>query len=159
TPELVFQLTPKQRAEKLKRYPLGKIPVLELDDGQLIPESTIIIEYLDAYFTTGTRLISDDRDQARVTRYYDRFADLYVNRPLRQIYDEMSRVEAQRDQAAITRATHRLDTAYAMLDERLSGCEWLAGREYSMADCSLTPCLGFLRQYHPYAKWKHLGAY
>ena len=34
-------------AEFLRRFPLGKIPVLELDDGSQLPDSWVIMEYLE----------------------------------------------------------------------------------------------------------------
>ena len=34
-------------------YPLGRIPLLVLDDGHLIPESSIIVEYLDTNLEGG----------------------------------------------------------------------------------------------------------
>src|SRR6478609_6927711 len=68
-----------------KLNPLKKVPLLVLDDGWKIPESTIIIEYLDTHFSTGTRLIPDDRDQARQTRFHDRISDLYLTEPLMEL--------------------------------------------------------------------------
>ena len=45
-----------------KTSPIGRIPVLELDDGELIPESEVIAEYLEEVFPTP-RLLG--RDAAR----------------------------------------------------------------------------------------------
>lgn len=44
--------------------PLGKIPVLELDDGQLIADSPVIVAYLDSL--AGGRLIPAGEDKWRV---------------------------------------------------------------------------------------------
>lgn len=38
---------PARTAEFLARFPLGKIPVLELDDGSQLPDSWVIMEYLE----------------------------------------------------------------------------------------------------------------
>ena len=38
---------PIQTPEFMARFPLGKIPVLELDDGSQIPDSWAIMEYLE----------------------------------------------------------------------------------------------------------------
>src|SRR5688572_18129698 len=74
TPIVLYPGNPDERAELRKLTPLGKVPLLVLDDGWKIPESTIIIEYLDAH-AKGARLIPEDRDLARQTRFHDRIAD------------------------------------------------------------------------------------
>ena len=46
-PNIVNLMDPDDLAKYREVYPMGKIPCLVLDDGHLIPESSIIIEYLD----------------------------------------------------------------------------------------------------------------
>jgi glutathione S-transferase len=46
-------LTGEQYAsEFLRRNPFGAVPILELDDGVVIPESLVIIEYLEELHPT-----------------------------------------------------------------------------------------------------------
>ena len=72
-PQIVNLMDPAGRAEYEKLYPLGKIPSLVRDDGWFIPESTIIVEYLEGYFPDqGPRLIPTERDAARQARFLDR---------------------------------------------------------------------------------------
>jgi glutathione S-transferase len=55
-----------RRAEHLARNPDGRVPVLELDDGTLIPESGAILLYLG----DGTALVPADRlGRARVHQW------------------------------------------------------------------------------------------
>ncbi|MCE2520368.1 MAG: glutathione S-transferase family protein [Alphaproteobacteria bacterium] len=61
--------TERERYHKL--YPLGRIPLMVLDDGRLIPESSIIGEYLDANLDGGPRLIPPGPDEARQSRFHD----------------------------------------------------------------------------------------
>ncbi|MCK6590001.1 MAG: glutathione S-transferase family protein, partial [Polyangiaceae bacterium] len=49
TPEMINVMDPEARAEYTKVSPFGKIPLLVLDDGRKVIESTIIIEYLEDY--------------------------------------------------------------------------------------------------------------
>ncbi len=42
-----------------------------LDDGRLIPESSIIGEYLDANLDGGPRLIPPGPEEARQSRFHD----------------------------------------------------------------------------------------
>jgi glutathione S-transferase len=137
-------------AQFAKLTPLRKVPVLVLDDDWKIPESTIIVEYLDTHHATGTRLIPEDRDRARQTRFHDRIADLYVTEPLIALLFE-------RGDAAAARA--RLDTMFAGLDEHLAKRTWIMGDDFTMSDCALIPALRYARELHPFQRHPHLLAY
>jgi len=159
TPAILSPNDPKDRAELLKLTPLGKVPVLVLDDGWKIPESTIIIEYLDAHLSTGARLIPEDVDLARQTRFHDRLADLYVNDSVVKIFFDSLKPEDRRDPDGVATAHQRLDTMFTGLDEHLAKRTWLMGEAFSMADCALIPPLGYCRTLHPFDRWKNLAAY
>ena len=154
TPVLVNLADATGRAELKKVNPLGKVPVLVLDDGWKIPESSIIIEYLDTHHTTGTRLIPIDPDQGRQTRFHDRLADLYITEPVTKIF-----FEGQRDPDGAAAARRRLDEMFAGFDEHLGKRAWLMGDLFTLADCALLPGLGYCRTLHPFDRWKNLSAY
>src|ERR1700753_2980688 len=61
-----------ERAALLKLWPVGKFPVLR-DDARdrTIPETSIIIEYLDQYYPGRTRFIPTDPESALQTRLRD----------------------------------------------------------------------------------------
>jgi glutathione S-transferase len=146
TPEIVMPDDPRLQ----KITPIGKIPVLVLDDGWKIPESSIIIEYLDTHFSTGTRLIPEGRDDARKTRFFDRIYDLYIHDPVGNIFFKRGDVDAHRK---------RLDAMYTGLDEHLAKRQWIMGDNFTMADCALIPPLGYARELHPFDKHKNIAAY
>jgi Glutathione S-transferase, N-terminal domain len=80
TPHMLRAGNEADRAGLLELWPVGKFPVLR--DGardRIIPESTIIIEYLDRYYPERTRFIPADFDLAWQARLRDRFYDLYVH--------------------------------------------------------------------------------
>jgi glutathione S-transferase len=156
TPKIVNPI--EDRAVLAEVSPLGKVPVLVLDDGWKIPESSIIIEYLDAHFG-GPRLIPEDRDRARQTRFHDRLADLYVTESTLQIFFDGQKPEARREPERVAAAHARLDALFAGFDQHLARRTWIMGDDFSMADCALLPSLGYCRQLHPFAAWKHLAAY
>lgn len=133
-----------------KLTPLKKVPLLVLDDGWKIPESTIIIEYLDTHFSTGPRLIPDDRDQARQTRFHDRIADLYITEPLMALLFKRGDTDA---------AHARIDAMLTGFDDLFSKRTWVMGDAFTMADCALIPPLRYARELHPFANYKHVSAY
>jgi glutathione S-transferase len=159
TPVIVDLPDAQARADYRATNPLGKVPLLVLDDGWKIPESTIIIEYLDAHLHTGIRLIPEDRDLARQTRFHDRLADLYVNDSMTTILFDGRKPEAQRNPEAVATARLRLDTVFTGLDAHLASRTWVMGDAFTMADCALAPSLAYCRTLHPFDRWKHLTAY
>jgi glutathione S-transferase len=158
TPAILRPNDAAERAELLGINPLGKLPILVLDDGWKIPESTIIIEYLEGHHG-GARLIPADRDQARQTRFHDRLADLYVNEPVQTIFWDSMKPEAEREPARVAAARERLDHMYAAFDAHLAKRTWIMGDSFTMADCALLPPLGYARMLHPFDRHKNLVAY
>ena len=76
-PNMVDLGNAAERAALLKLWPIGKFPVLRDDTrNQTVPESSIIIEYLDRHYPGRTQFIPADPDLAWQTRLRDRFYDL-----------------------------------------------------------------------------------
>src|SRR5262249_54803664 len=75
-PHLVDLSDQKSREAFLAIWPIGKFPVLKDDAGnRVIPESTIIIEYLARHYPGRTQLVPADPDLALRARAFDRFFD------------------------------------------------------------------------------------
>ncbi|MBL8722042.1 MAG: glutathione S-transferase family protein [Myxococcales bacterium] len=159
TPEIVSLQDPASRAAYLAVNPLGKLPTLVLDDGYSIPESSIILEWLDTHVSTGNRLIPDDKDLARRTRFHDRLADLYVNNPTATLFFDSQKPEAQRNPAAVKAAHETLDTMFGILDKAFAKNTWALGEIFSMADVAMAPTLGYLRRVKPFTAHKNLVSY
>jgi glutathione S-transferase len=128
-------------------WPLGRFPVL-VDNGQMVAESSIIIEHLDLHHSGPVRLLPDDRDAALEVRFMDRFFDNYVMTAMQKPVFEALRAEGARKEAAMAEARQALDTAYAWLEKRLVGRTWAAGESFTLADCAAAPSLF-------YADWVH----
>jgi glutathione S-transferase len=162
TPQITLPSDPPEvRAAYRKLNPLGKVPTLVLDDGHVIPESTIIIEYLeDHHGASGTRLIpTDSKDRARQTRFHDRQWDLYFNQTMQTIFFDGRKPADQRNPAAVAAARATLDVMYPIYDEHMAKRTWVMGDDFTMADCAAAPCLSYLRMLHPFEQHKHLAAY
>ena len=132
-----------ERAAHLARWPKGKMPVLEDPDARLaLPETSIIIEYLDRHHGNGRRLLPTDPDTCLEVRLWDRISDLYVMLP-------MQRAVAARLGSATPDAAERvrrevgeeLDVAYDLVEARLAGRQWLGGDAFTLADCAAMPAL------------------
>jgi glutathione S-transferase len=131
---------PGAAEERARLWPLGRFPVL-VDDGQVVVESSIIIEHLDLHHPGPVRLVPDAREPALEVRFMDRFFDNYVMSAMQKPVLEALKGERGRTDEARAEAHLALDTAYAWLEERLAGRTWAAGEAFSMADCAAAPSL------------------
>src|SRR5438045_3047934 len=59
-----------------ERFPIGRVPVLDID-GDMIPESGVIAEYLEAIYPEPSLLGATPRETAHI-RVLARLADVYV---------------------------------------------------------------------------------
>jgi glutathione S-transferase len=151
TPNMVDLGNETERAALLKLWPIGKFPVLRDDaQDQTVPESTVIIEYLDRYYPGRTRFIPDDADRARQTRLRDRFYDLYVHEPMQKIVGDRMRPQGRKDPHGVEEAKGRLRTAYGMIDREIAMQTWAAGEAFSLADCAAAPALFYANEVMPF---------
>ncbi|RVT41752.1 glutathione S-transferase family protein [Sphingobium algorifonticola] len=129
-------------------WPIGRFPVL-VDGDRTIAETSIIIEYLDQNHGGSVRLLPDDRAAALEARFMDRFFDHYVMTPMQGPVTEALRSQGDRSEEAMTKACAALDTAYAWLEQRLTGRTWAAGADFTLADCAAAPSLFYADWVHP----------
>ncbi len=160
-PHVVDLADAASRAAFLEIWPLGKFPVLRDQESQrTIPESSIIIEYLDRHYPGRTRLVPADADLAREVRLRDRFYDLYVHAPMQTIVIDRLRPAGKQDPYGVEQAWALLRTSYAMIDKEMSARTWAAGEAFSMADCAAAPALFYADKVAPFSETHpHVAAY
>ena len=148
-------------AEQFKRiWPIAKFPVLrDTTTNELIPESTIIIEYLAQRFPAARSLIPVDPDAARETRLRDRFFDLYVSEPMQKIVLDKLRPPGASDPHGVAQAKRSLEVAYDLVEHDMADRVWAAGDHFSMADCSAAPALYYANRLVPFGARPHVEAY
>ena len=161
TPNLVDLGNPGDRAALVKLWGIGKFPVLQDDvRGEIVPESSIIVEYLDRHPGSRTRLIPTDPDRALQTRLRDRFYDLYVHLPMQKIMVDRLRPEGKRDPHGVEEARAQLRTSYAMIEQQMAGGGWAMGADFTLADCAAAPSLFYGSMAEPFGDTqRHLASY
>jgi glutathione S-transferase len=163
-PIVVNLRDPAARAEYEKLNPLGKLPLLQVlgaseKDERRVPESSIIIEYIDRHCPGGTKLIPDDADLARQTRFYDRLFDQYVLEHAHKILFDGWRPEDKRDPYGVEQAHTRLEKFLAIADTNMAKKTFALGDAFTMADCTAAAGLTLARRVHPIDAHKALVAY
>lgn len=139
--------------EFLAKNPIGKIPLLELDDGTIISESTAITEYLDGIDGNPTLTGRTLLDKALIHMWQRRAEQLALEpvddyfqygtpglgaqlQPWRAPEWEGRKVWGERRGAFAVK-----NLPY--LDKELQARPFLAGDTFSMADITLFAALGF----------------
>jgi glutathione S-transferase len=149
-----------ERAALLRLWPIGKFPVLRDDArGHTIPESSIIIEYLDTHYSGRTRFIPDDPELALQARLRDRFYDLYVHLPMQKIMGDRLRSADMRDPHGVEEARAQLKTSYQMIEQQMAAGPWAIGDAFSIADCAALPPLFYANMVEPFEACRNVGAY
>jgi glutathione S-transferase len=140
--EIIDFGNPDSSARLTAIWPVGKFPVLEDSrTGRVLPESSIIIDYLDRHFPGRSPLLPADGEAALETRLWDRFFDNYVQTPMQKIVGDRLRPEGARDPHGVAEAHATLVTAYAMVDHRMAGRTWIMGEAFTLAECAAAPAL------------------
>ncbi len=111
-----------------EKNPLGRVPVYEEDGGFVLPESEVIMEYLEERYPEPALWPPDPAERALgrlwLQRFDDRLGDVY--------YAVRRGTEGARD---------ALDAKLGELDRVLEGQPYLTGREYGLADIGYVPWL------------------
>jgi glutathione S-transferase len=116
------------------KNPALRVPTLELDDGEHLAESNAILWYL----ADGTEWLPDDPlRRARVLQWM--FFEQYEVEPNLAVARFWIAILGERDQRAAELEGKWAggNRALAMLEEHLTGRDWLVGEEFSIADISL----------------------
>ncbi len=159
TPELVNLMDEAARGAYRKIYPLGKVPLLVLDDGQWVPESSIIVEYLDTHFSDGPKLIPDEPELSRQVRFKDRMYDLYLNESVAALIFESWKPESERNQELIERSQFRIGVMYDFMEINLDEHTWTNGEIFTLGDCAAAPPLFYAGEMAPFDERPNIVAY
>lgn len=156
--EVVNLMSQEARDAYQKVYPIGKVPYLVESDGWAVPESTIIIEFLDDRYPGTPRLIPAEREAARQVRFMDRMCDLYLDEPVTELLFQKFGMRAA-DEARAEKARRHVGLTYGYLEQRLGQQEWLCASGFSMADCAAIPPLFYAQFAMPFGDKPNLMKY
>ena len=149
------------RDDFVKVWPLGKYPVLyDAARERTVPESTIIIEYLQRHYPGPVRLIPDDPELALQVRAADRFYDLYLHQNMQKLVGDKLRPADGHDPVGVDQARNTLRTALRLAEDEMADRQWAIGEQFSMADCAAAPPLFYIDKIMPLRdEFPHVSAY
>jgi glutathione S-transferase len=149
------------RSEYYALWPVGKMPLLR-DSGRdcTIPETTIILEYLDRHYPGPRPLLPADETARLDARLWDRFYDLYVHQQMQKVVLDRLWRDEEKDPRGVAQARATLQTAYGMIERRMAGRSWTMGEDFGIADCAAFPGMFFADMVEPFsAKYPNMAAY
>lgn len=130
-------------ADFIAKWPMGKFPILIDDDRKrTVTETSVIIEYLDAYYPGRTRFVPQDIDTALEVRRWDRVFD-HLNVTMSKIVVDNIRPAGQRDPYGVEEAKRIIRGVYGVVETQLGAHEFIVGDSFTMADCAAAPALWY----------------
>ena len=132
--------------------PLGKVPVLVLDDGTALYDSRVIVEYLDTV-SPVSRLIPEPSRQRIAVRRWEALADGICDAAV-TIVREQKRPVKQQSKEWIDRHFQKIQRGVQEMAQELEDKMWCNGEAYSLADIATGCALGYLDLRHPAIDWR-----
>jgi glutathione S-transferase len=132
--------------------PLGKVPVLVLDDDTSIFDSRVIVEYLDNA-SPVTKLIPEDTRQRIQVRRWEALADGCTDAAVAVVIEKRRPLERQ-SADWIARQHGKIDRALMAMAEELGNRNWSSGEFFNLSDIAAGCCLGYLDLRLPELGWR-----
>jgi len=132
--------------------PLGKIPVLVLDDHTRLFDSRVIVEYIDNVTPNNKLFPAPNRERTEVKRWEalaDGLCDAAVNALL-----EGKRPKKEQSASWIERQHGKVTRSLAFMAQELGDKSFCMGTHFSMADIAVGTALGYLCFRFPEIAWQ-----
>jgi glutathione S-transferase len=136
-----------RRGAYREKNPFGQLPALELDDGRVISETTVICEYLEER-KPDPALIGKTPEERAETRMWTRRAVLNVIEPMSNGFRYKEGLPMFKDRMrTIPQAADDLKAlaqdGLALFDQSLAGKPFIVGSRFTLADVALYSLLDF----------------
>lgn len=127
----------------VKQYnPLGKVPVLILDDEDSLYDSRVIAEYLDNR-TPLAHLIPKDNSAKSAVRRWEALADGVCDAAV-AVMLEQRKPEQKQDEGFIARQMEKVTRGLSALNNDLGHNKWCVDDTFSLADIAVGCMLGYI---------------
>lgn len=119
--------------------PKGYVPVLELDDGQRLTESAVVLEYIAEQAPAADLIAPHGSMQRYRTREWLVFTSTELHKAFAPLF-----VPGSSD-AAQAQARERILARLVFVDQQLAGQDYLVDNRYSVADIYMFVAAGWTR--------------
>jgi glutathione S-transferase len=139
----------KDYDEFRKINPLVKVPTLVCDDGQVLVDSTLIIDYLESLAGGQRQMPSDEANYIRALNIIGTSL-IAMEKAVQMIYELKHRPAEVQHQPWIDRIQQQLTEATALMEKAVGdGSAWLFAGEITQADISTAITWRFIQFHFP----------
>lgn len=130
--------------------PVVKAPTFIDDDGTLLIDSTLILDYLDRKVPAARRLMPEESQERTYALRVNGFALAAMEKTVQQVYERQLRPEERQHEPWFERVNAQMHAAYAVLDKLLSGRGgWLCAGRITQADITAAVAWRFTQHILP----------
>lgn len=145
--------SPWEAGNDIARHnPLGRIPVLILDDEAVIYDSRVIVEHLDNG-TPNNKLIPPSGRERTLVKRWEALGDGLCE-AIVAAYLEGKRKKGEKSEGWIERQRVRIERTLAVVNTELGEQVWCHGNAFSLADIAVGTALGYLDLRLPDLDWR-----
>ncbi|MDR0777523.1 MAG: glutathione S-transferase N-terminal domain-containing protein [Azonexus sp.] len=132
--------------------PLGKIPVLVLDDETPLFDSRVIADYIDNVSPNNKLIPAPNRERSEVKRW-EAVADGICDAVVLTLF-ELRRPQAKQDAEWIAYQQEKITRGLAFMATELGEQPYCMGTHFSMADIAVGVAFGYLSFRLPSLAWR-----
>lgn len=145
--------SPWEATSKVPEFnPLGKIPVLVMEDGGAVFDSRVIVEYVDTVNPVNKLIPASGRARVEV-RCWEALADGICDAAIAARL-ESNRPKNQQSPDWIVRNMAKVDQGLAAASRGIGDKPWCSGNAFSLADVATGVALGYLAYRFPQIEWR-----
>ena len=135
-----------------KINPLVKVPTLVCDDGEVLVESTLIIDYLESIGPKKRSLMPADPEARRHVLQLVGISLIAMEKTVAFLYETKQRPKELQHTPWIERVDQQLGEAVKLMSRHVAdGERWLAGSRVTQADVSIAVAYRFVQHIRPEA--------
>lgn len=132
--------------------PLGKVPVLVMDDDEALYDSRVIVEFLD-HRTPVAHLIPQDNTSKIAVRRWEALADGVCDAAVAAMMEQRKPAE-QQSHAIIDKQLGKVTAGLEKLNTDIAKKKWCVNETFSLADIALGCSLGYVDLRHKHLNWQ-----
>lgn len=136
-----------------KINPLGKVPCLVMEDGGVLFDSRVIVDYMDTLTPVCKLLPPNGRDRAEV-KNWEALADGVLDAGVLMRLETTLRPAQQQSPEWIDRQRGKVAAGLHAMSERLGESSYCNGNHYSLADVAVGCALGWISFRFPDIEWR-----
>ncbi|GLT23162.1 glutathione S-transferase [Zoogloea oryzae] len=129
--------------------PLVKAPTLVLDDGGVMVDSSLIIDWFERTATPGKSLLPADAARLQRCLQLTSWGLAAAEKSVQRYYETKVRPEEARSPDWIDRVTGQIRDTYALIDRHVGQDDWLCGDRPTQADITVAVAWRFTHHTAP----------